>query len=114
MEKLQFPKRLGRKDARKMLELLNPRLHGLILGVPNGERGPLVGATQQLPALAGYRDKVRELIEGGTAFGDIEDAIDVFAGLTTDQKDALWLFAFTLRERGPQQRETGAHLLAVL
>ena len=73
-----------------------------------------MSATQQVSALANYRDEVVELIEGGTAFGDIEDAIDEFADVTTDQKASLWLFAFTLRDRSQKQRDSGAHLLAVL
>jgi len=73
-----------------------------------------MGATQQGSALAGYRDDVAERMEMGEAFGDIEDAIDGLPDLTTDQKAALWLFAFTLRERGQHQRDAGAHLLAVL
>ncbi len=73
-----------------------------------------MGATQHATALASYRDEVTELIEEGTAFGDIEDTIDEFPDVTSDQKAALWLFAFTLRDRGPKQRASGAHLLAVL
>ena len=73
-----------------------------------------MSATQQGPALAGYRDEVTELMEAGKPFGDVEDTIDEIADLTNDQKAALWLFALTLRDRGKQQREAGVHLLAVL
>lgn len=73
-----------------------------------------MGATRQSSALASYRDSVTERIRAGEAFGDIEDSIDDLADLTNDQKAALWLYAFTLRDRGEQQREAGAHLLAVL
>ena len=73
-----------------------------------------MGVTQHETALARYRDEVTELIERGTTLGDIEDVIDEFADVTTDQKAALWLFAFTLRDRGHKHRDSGAHLLAVL
>lgn len=61
-----------------------------------------------------YRDVVEERIEAGEAFGDIEDAINELADLTADQKAALWLFAFTLRDRGEKLRRARAHLVAVL
>ena len=78
------------------------------------ERGPPMGPTHQEEAtLASYRDAVTERISAGEAFGDIEDAIDGLADLTSDQKAALWLFALTLHERGKQQRDAGARLLAV-
>ena len=72
-----------------------------------------MSATQQVPSLAGYRDAVTELMETGEQFGDVEDAIDEIAGLTVDQKAALWLFAFSLRDRGEQELEARAHLAAV-
>jgi hypothetical protein len=73
-----------------------------------------MGATQENSGLASYRDSITERIRSGEAFGSIEDSIDELADLTNDQKAALWLYAFTLRDRGEQQREAGAHLLAVL
>ena len=69
--------------------------------------------TQQGQDLAGYRDEVTELIEGGEPFGDVEDAIDVAADLSTDEKAALWLFAFSLRDRDEQQADARAHLAAL-
>jgi hypothetical protein len=54
--------------------------------------------THLRPALASHRDMVAELIRGGEPFGDVEDAIEEVADLTTDQKAALWLFAFSLRD----------------
>lgn len=73
-----------------------------------------MSATRHGSPLASYRDRITERIRAGESFGDIEDAIDGFADLTTDQKAALWLVAFTLRDRGKRQSESGAHLLAVL
>jgi hypothetical protein len=72
-----------------------------------------MSATHQVPSLATYRDAVAGLIHTGERFGDIEDAIDEIAELTVDQKAALWLFAFSLRDREDQQRDARAHLAAV-
>jgi hypothetical protein len=72
-----------------------------------------MSATQQRPRLASYRDAVQELIETGEQFGDVEDTIDEIAGLTLNQKAALWLFAFSLRDQAEQQVEARAHLAAV-
>jgi hypothetical protein len=49
----------------------------------------------------------------GEPFGDVEDAIDDVADLTTDQKAALWLFAFSLRDPSQQQLDARAHLASV-
>ena len=72
-----------------------------------------MSGTHARPALASYRDKVTEMISEGAPFGDVEDAINAHAGLTEDQKAALWLFAFSLRDRSEQQRDARAHLTAV-
>jgi hypothetical protein len=53
------------------------------------------------------------LISAGEPFGDVERAIDGVVELTTDQKAALWLFAFSLRDQDEQQRDARAHLAAV-
>ena len=69
--------------------------------------------TQRGNALTSYRDAVSEMISAGEAFGDVEQAIDAVVGVTMDQKAALWLFAFSLRDRDEQQRDARAHLAAV-
>jgi hypothetical protein len=69
-----------------------------------------MSGTQPRPTLASYRGTVAELIEAGEAFGDVEDAIDEVADLTRDQKAALWLFAFSLRDPTQQQLDARAHL----
>jgi len=63
-------------------------------------------AIDSATAPTSYRDAVTELIEAGEPFGDIEEAIDAVADITRDEKAALWLFAFSLRERhqGPTSR----------
>jgi hypothetical protein len=70
-------------------------------------------ATHPISALAGYRDTVTELIRAGEPFDDVEEAIDEVVDLTMDQKAALWLFAFSLRDRDEQQRDARAHLAAL-
>lgn len=72
-----------------------------------------MSATRQSPPLASYRDAVTELTDTGETFGDIEEAIDEVVGLTLDQKAALWLFAFSLRDQEVQQLEARAHLAAL-
>jgi hypothetical protein len=67
----------------------------------------------QLTPLATYRDTVLELMSEGQPFGEVEDAIDDVAELTQDQKAALWLFAFSLRERSEQQLDARAALASV-
>jgi hypothetical protein len=69
-----------------------------------------MSGTQVRPSLSGYRDEVTELVAGGAPFGDIEDAIDEIAGLTSLQKAALWLFAFSLRDPSEQRLDARAHL----
>jgi len=66
------------------------------------------------PPLARYRDAVTQLIQLGEPFGHVEDAIDEVTDLTTDQKAALWLFAFSLRKPFEQQRDARAQLAAVV
>jgi hypothetical protein len=67
----------------------------------------------QSSPLTAYRDRVAEWIGRGQPFGDVEDAIDEAADLTTDQKAALWLFAFSLRDPAVQQLDAQAHLASV-
>jgi hypothetical protein len=41
---------------------------------------------------------VAGLLEAGEAFDDIEEWIDELTALSADEKAALWLFAFSLRD----------------
>jgi hypothetical protein len=72
-----------------------------------------VPATSQTQGLAGYRERVSELVRAGERFADVENAIDEARDLTMDQKAALWLLAFSLRDRDEQQRVAWAHVAAV-
>jgi hypothetical protein len=53
------------------------------------------------------------LMSEGQPFGEVEDAIDDVAELTQDQKAALWLFAFSLRDPSEQQLDARAALASV-
>ena len=72
-----------------------------------------MGVTLQSEDLAGYRDEVTELLQTGESFGGVEEAIDVVVGLSMDEKAALWLLAFSLRDQDEQQRDARAHLAAL-
>lgn len=73
-----------------------------------------MSGTHLRPALAGYRDAVTDLMRAGKPFGEVEESIDRVEDLTSDEKAALWLFAFSLRDPSEQQLEARAHLAAVL
>jgi hypothetical protein len=62
-----------------------------------------MSGTQARTALATYRDAVTELVKAGQPFDDVEQAIDDVADLSLDQKAALWLFAFSLRNRDDER-----------
>jgi hypothetical protein len=72
-----------------------------------------VTATYAEPAMARYRDSVTELMEAGERFGAVEDAIDAAANLSEEAKAALWLLAFSMRDRCDQLRDARAHLVAL-
>ena len=70
-------------------------------------------STHRRPTLAAYRQAVTRQITAGEPFGYVEDAIDVADDLTLDEKAALWLFAFSLRDPGDQRRDARARLAAL-
>ena len=73
-----------------------------------------MGATHQgHGSTADYRDAVTGLMETGEPFGQVEDAIDAVTDLTLDQKAALWLLAFSLRDPDDQLRDARGHLAVV-
>ena len=72
-----------------------------------------MSGTQQRTGLASYSDTVTERLKAGVAFGDIEDSIDAVEDLTMDEKAALWLFAFSLRDPTEQQLEARNHMAAL-
>jgi hypothetical protein len=72
-----------------------------------------MSVTHARPALAAHRDAVTEQIQSGRPFGDVEDAIDALEELTPEQKAALWLVAFSHRDRAERKRDARAYLCAV-
>ena len=75
--------------------------------------GPPMSGTQQRPFLASYRDAVAAQLKAGAPFGDVEDSIDAVDELSMDEKAALWLWAFSLRDPTEQQLEARTHLAAL-
>jgi hypothetical protein len=73
-----------------------------------------MSGTQRRPALASYRDTVAEQMNAGEAFGEVEDSIDRLARVTMDEKAALWLYAFSLRDPAEQQLAARAHLASLI
>jgi hypothetical protein len=72
-----------------------------------------MSGTQRRPFLARYRDAVAAQLKAGAPFGDIEDSIDAVDELSRDEKAALWLWAFSLRDSSEQQLEARTHLAAL-
>jgi hypothetical protein len=72
-----------------------------------------MSGTQRRRALASYRDTVAERMNAGEAFGEVEDSIDRLAQVTMDEKAALWLYAFSLRDPAEQQLAARAHLASL-
>jgi hypothetical protein len=56
--------------------------------------------------------QVEDMMEHGTAFARVEDAIDS-AALSEDHKAALWLFAWSHREPTGQRRDARLALAGV-
>ena len=73
-----------------------------------------MSGTQRRPSLASYRDTVAERMNAGEAFGEVEDSIDRLARVSMDEKAALWLYAFSLRDPAEQQLAARAHLASLI
>ncbi len=65
-----------------------------------------------LEHIAGRWEEVERLMSAGESFSSVEHMIDE-TRLTEDEKAALWLLAWSMRDRRTQQRETRG-LLAYL
>jgi len=59
-----------------------------------------------------YQYEVEELMTGGVAFSQVEDAIND-ADLRDDAKSALWLLAWSLRDPSHQQQDARATLALI-
>jgi hypothetical protein len=66
----------------------------------------------KLEHIAGGREEVERMMSAGESFGSVEEMIDE-ARLTEEEKAALWLLAWSMRDKHVQQRETRG-LLAYL
>jgi hypothetical protein len=60
-------------------------------------------------ALVRYQNEVTDLMEAGEPFGLVESAIDL-ADVTEEEKAALWLLAFSMRDPGEQRRDAHTYL----
>jgi hypothetical protein len=56
-----------------------------------------VSVTRSKASYRACRDGVTDLVEAGEPFGEVEEAIE-HTGLDRDEKDALWLLAFSERD----------------
>jgi hypothetical protein len=57
-------------------------------------------------------DQVEDMMQQGTAFARVEDAIDT-AELSADHKAALWLLAWSRRDPGDQRRDARLALAGI-
>ena len=53
---------------------------------------------------ATHRNAINELLDAGDTFDEVEEAIEGIAELTEDQRAALWLIAFSKRDRAVRHR----------
>jgi hypothetical protein len=72
-----------------------------------------MSGTQLRSPLTSHRDAVAELMRSGERFDAVEDSIDELVDLNLDEKAALWLFAFSLRDPAEQQLAAQAHLFSL-
>jgi hypothetical protein len=65
-----------------------------------------------LPPIEAMEREVERRMMRGERFSDVEDFIDASA-LSSDEKAALWLLAWSYLDRRVQRREARAHLRAI-
>ncbi len=58
--------------------------------------------------------EVTGMVHSGIAFDTIESRIEEISGLTSDQRSALWLYAWSRQESAWQRGEAGQLLRAVM
>jgi hypothetical protein len=76
-----------------------------------GKDGQSMCSTDKWDFLS-YRDAVLARMRAGRPFGEVEDAIEL-ADVSSDQKAALWLLAFSMRDAAEQRRAATAYLAGV-
>jgi hypothetical protein len=65
------------------------------------------------PMLGGHQDVVTGMMDACEPFGEVETFINQASALDQDEKAALWLLAWSLREGSIQRREAQAMLTAL-
>jgi len=65
------------------------------------------------PMLGYHQDVVEGMIDASEPFGEVETFINEAAALDQDEKAALWLLAWSLRDAWVQRREALAMLGAL-
>jgi len=73
-----------------------------------------MSATANRPPIGRYRDAVTELLEAGTPFAEIEQAIARVHELDENERSALWLFALLKGDRAPRRPSAGRSRLAIV
>jgi hypothetical protein len=64
------------------------------------------------PGLAECQADIAGRMEAGQPFDEVEEVIEL-ADMSEDQKAALWLMAFCMRDRRDQQRDVRGYLTLV-
>ena len=65
------------------------------------------------PTIGYHQDVVKGMMDASEPFGEVEDFINKAAPLDQDEKAALWLLAWSLRDTWTQRREAVAMLSAL-
>jgi hypothetical protein len=65
------------------------------------------------PTLGYHRDVVNGMMDAGEPFGEVETFINEAAALDQEEKAALWLLAWSLRDAWVQRREALAMVSAL-
>jgi len=65
------------------------------------------------PTLGYHQDVIKGMMDARDPFGDVEIFIDEAKALDQDEKAALWLLAWSLRDTWTQRREALAMLSAL-
>jgi hypothetical protein len=65
------------------------------------------------PTLGYHRDVINGMMDAGESFGEVETFINEAVALDQDEKAALWLLAWSLRDTWTQRREALVMLSAL-
>jgi hypothetical protein len=92
-----------------------PQANGIAAAGNQGQRRDQEGKVRMdaRPTLDYHRDVINGMMDAGQSFGEVETFIDEAAALDQDEKAALWLLAWSFREKWVQRREALAMLSAL-